>query len=252
MPSRVAAGTSTGLVRKRNEDGAYVGRWLCAVADGMGGHAAGDVASATVIAAVQPFDIAVAPDRLTATLGKAVREASDLLAARAEADPSVANMGSTLTALLWSGSHVALANVGDSRAYMLRGGRLVPITEDHVLSKLVANPMPSHLSGNLVRFLDKRPGVSPDLVLRTSLPGDRYLLCSDGLSGVLSVDVIHDVLAGTDDPEDAVSTLIRLTNEAGAPDNVTVILADVPEGTWQERDESPVLLGAAASAAGTR
>jgi PPM family protein phosphatase len=250
MSSRVAAGTSTGMVRSRNEDAAYVGRWLCAVADGMGGHAAGDVASSTVIEAIRPFDIDVVPGQLTATLGNAVREASARLAARAQNDPSVGSMGSTLTALLWSGSHVALANVGDSRAYLLRDGRLAPITEDHVLSKLVANPMPSHISDHLVRFLDKRPGVSPDLVLRTARPGDRYLLCSDGLSAVLAVDVIHGVLAGTDDPEDAVGTLIRLTNEAGAPDNVTVIVVDVPEGTWQDRDDSPVVLGAAASVAG--
>lgn len=246
MPSRVAAGTSTGLIRKRNEDGAYVGRWLCAVADGMGGHAAGDLASATVIEAIRPFDIAVTPDRLTATLGRAVRKASDLVAARAEADPEVASMGSTLTALLWSGSHVALANVGDSRAYLLRDGRLAPITEDHVLSKLVASPMPSQIGSNLVRFLDKRPGVSADLVLRTVRPGDRYLLCSDGLNAVLSAAAIRDALAGTDDLEEAARSLIRLTHEAGAPDNVTVIVVDLPEGTWQERAENPVILGSAA------
>jgi PPM family protein phosphatase len=250
MPSRVAAGTSTGLVRSRNEDAAYVGRRLCAVADGMGGHAAGDVASSTVIEAIRPFDIAVAPGQLTATLGRAIREANDAMAARADADPRVASMGSTLTALLWSGNHVALANIGDSRAYLLRNGRLVPITEDHILSKLVATPMPADIGDHLVRFLDRRPGASPDLVLRTAQPGDRYLLCSDGLSGVVSVEVIQDVLASTGEPEDVVTTLIQLTEEAGAPDNVTVVVVDVPEGTWQERDDPPVVLGAAASVAG--
>jgi PPM family protein phosphatase len=105
MPSRVAAGTSTGLVRKRNEDGVYVGHWLCAVADGMGGHAAGDLASATVIEAIRPFDIAVTPDRLTATLGRAVRGASDLVAARAEADPDVASMGPRLRRCSGRASH---------------------------------------------------------------------------------------------------------------------------------------------------
>jgi PPM family protein phosphatase len=162
MSSRVAYATSTGLVRERNEDSAYVGRWLCAVADGMGGHAAGDVASATVIDSVRPLDLAVEePGNLTAVLGAAVRSANDRLAGKVSADTSLANMGSTLTALLWSGSHLAVANIGDSRAYLLRNGILRGITEDHVMSKLVADPMPTGISEYLVRFLDARPGWSP-------------------------------------------------------------------------------------------
>jgi PPM family protein phosphatase len=250
MPARVAAGTSTGVVRGRNEDSAYVGRWLCAVADGMGGHAAGDVASATVIEAVRHFDVAVAsPEELTVTLGKAVREANDLMATRVRDNSNLSNMGSTLTAMLWSGNHFALANVGDSRAYLLRNANLTPITEDHVLSNLVANPMPLETGGYIVRFLDKRPGVSPDLTLRAARPGDRYLLCSDGLSAIVGKSAIRDVLLDADDLDDATSTLVRLANDAGAPDNVTVIVVDVPDGTWQERADTPLVLGAAASAA---
>lgn len=249
MPARVTAGTNTGLIRKRNEDSAYVGRWLCAVADGMGGHAAGDVASATVIEAIRDFDIAVdRAEQLTVTLGRAVRRANDLLAARARRDSSLGSMGSTLTAMLWSGSRFALANVGDSRAYLLREGSLTLITEDHILSNLVASPAPPETSGYLVRFLDRRLGVSPDLTLRAARPGDRYLLCSDGLSSVVAESAIRDVLRNAGDLDDVTSTLIRLADDAGAPDNVTVIVVDVPDGTWQERDEALVVLGAASTA----
>lgn len=244
-PGYVAAITRTGLVRKRNEDSAYVGRWMCAVADGMGGHAAGDVASATVIDAIRPFDIAIDPRQLTEVLGTAVREANNRLAALVQADPNLGNMGSTLTAMLWSGNHMALANIGDSRAYMLRNHVLVPITEDHVLSKLVSNPMPPQIGEYLVRFLDKRPGASPDLSLRIARPGDRYLLCSDGLSSVLDTEAIREVLAGIQDLSEAAGTLAQLTYQAGAPDNITAIIVDVPDGKWHERAGTPIVLGAA-------
>lgn len=250
--SCVAAASSTGLVRRRNEDSAYAGRWLCAVADGMGGHAAGDVASATVIEAIRPFDVAeVDPGQLTAILGAAVREANERLADRVRADPGLASMGSTLTAMLWSGSRVAVANVGDSRAYLLRNRVLRQITEDHVLANLVASPMPAQTGEYLVRFLDARPGWSPDLTVRAARPGDRYLICSDGLSGVVGPEVIRDVLADTGDLDQAVGDLTRLAHDAGAPDNVTLIVTDVSGGAWQERREAPLVLGAAASLSGT-
>jgi PPM family protein phosphatase len=250
MSSRVACATSTGLVRGRNEDSAYVGRWLCAVADGMGGHAAGNIASATVIDAIRQFDaVPEEPAQLLTILAAAVRQANDRLAARAEEEPGLASMGSTLTAMFWLGSDVVVANIGDSRAYRLRAGVLRRLTEDHVMSKLVASPMPTEISDYLVRFLDRRPGWSPDLTVRAALPGDRYLICSDGLSSVLSEDRIREVLANIGDLDQAVDALIRETHEMGAPDNVTVIAIDLPEGTWREREGRPVILGAAASPA---
>jgi protein phosphatase len=112
----------------------------------MGGHAAGDVASATVIDALQPFDAATDPRHLTAALGSAIRAANSRLAVRAEGVPALTGMGSTLTAMLWSGNHVAVAHIGDSRAYLLRDRVLRQITEDHVLSNLVAAPMPARIS----------------------------------------------------------------------------------------------------------
>jgi PPM family protein phosphatase len=251
MSSRVAYATSTGLVRKRNEDSAYVGHWLCAVADGMGGHAGGDIASAAVIDAIRRFDVTPADTgHMMATLAAAVREANDQMAAKVQGDPDLASIGSTLTAMFWLGSTVVVANIGDSRAYRLRDGVLTQLTEDHVMSKLVASPMPPEIGDYLVRFLDRRPGWSPDLTPRTALPGDRYVICSDGLSGVLSADRIREVLASGSDLDQAVETLIQETHGAGAPDNVTMIAVDLPEGTWQERSGPPVLLGAAASLAG--
>lgn len=248
-PSRVAFTSSTGLVRQRNEDSAYVGQWLCAVADGMGGHAAGDVASATIIDAIRSFDVhGKNPEELTSILGSAIREANRRIEAKAETDPSLASMGSTLTALLWSGSDVGVANIGDSRAYRLRNGILVQITEDHVMSKLVASPMPPQISDYLVRFLDRRPGWSPDLTVRAVRPGDRYLICSDGLSGVLDPEQIRDVLTQTSNLDQAVEILSQLTYAAGAPDNVTIIAVDLPDGTWDTRERNQVVLGAAAVA----
>ena len=248
-PSRVSVASKSGLVRVQNEDSAYVGRWLCAVADGMGGHAAGDVASATVIDAIRRFDAATDAEQLTMALSQAVHAANSQLAARAEAAPALAGMGSTVTAMLWSGSHVAVAHIGDSRAYLLRNGVLRQITEDHILSNLVAVPMPARIGGYLVRYLDARPGWSPDLTPRIATPGDRYLICSDGLSGVVAPDAIRAVLADRGDTNEAADSLIALAYAAGAPDNVTVIVVDVPGGRWEEREGNPLVVGAAAELA---
>jgi serine/threonine protein phosphatase PrpC len=248
MPGHLAAGTSAGLVRAHNEDSAYVGRWLCAVADGMGGHIAGGAASTAVVDALHPFDVAVSsPKELTSVLGQAVSAASGRLAGMIAADPTLDGMGSTLVAMLWTDSHVATANIGDSRAYLVRGGALTRLTEDHVMSKLVASPAPSQIGAFLVRYLNGRLDRSPDLTRRTTVPGDRYLICSDGLSGVLEPRVIRDVLISVTDPADAVTELIRLTHQAGAPDNVTVIVADTPERAWRVAAHNPLLLGAAAN-----
>jgi serine/threonine protein phosphatase PrpC len=244
--SRVAVASKTGLVRARNEDSAYVGRWLCAVADGMGGHAAGDAASATVVDAIRRFDAATDAEHLTTALGSAIRRANSQLAARVQAEPALAGMGSTLTMMLWSGTRVAIAHIGDSRAYLLRNGILRQITEDHVLSNLVAAPMPTSTGGYLVRYLDARPGWSPDLTLRTAAPGDRYLICSDGLSGVVAPIAIRTALADSGDADQAADALISLAFAAGAPDNITVVITDIASGAWEEREEDPLVVGAAA------
>lgn len=116
-------------------------------------------------------------------------------------------------------------------------------------SALVASPMPPETGEYLVRFLDGRPGWSPDLTLREVQPGDRYLICSDGLSSFAGGNAIRDALASVGDAGQVVEMLVGLAYEAGAPDNVTVIVIDLPDGTWQERQEPPVVLGSAAALA---
>jgi serine/threonine protein phosphatase PrpC len=243
---RFAAGSSsTGLVRENNEDSAYVGRWLYAVADGLGGHVAGEIASATAIDSLRERDVQVAPEDLTEALGRAVGEANERLLREGEQEPALAGMGTTLTAMLWSGDCAAVAHIGDSRAYLLRDGRLVQISEDHSLGKLVAELAGSpRLGPVLVRYLDGRPDRSPDLILRRGRPGDRYLLCSDGLSGVVDAESMRQVLLSARAADQAVDQLIALANQGGGPDNITVIVVDLREADAEPAQ--PMLLGAAA------
>ena len=241
-----AAASEAGLVRRNNEDAAYSGAWLFAVADGMGGHAAGEVASAAVIESLSAYDTDVGADALLEVLGHAVMEANAEVARRAAEDPMRFGMGTTLTAMLWSGNTAALVHIGDSRAFRLRHGRLRQITEDHVLGNLVSNAGP--LAPVLSRYLDGRPDRSPDLGLRELLTGDRYLICSDGLSPVVSDEAIGAVLAAAADPADAVHQLVALAEEAGGPDNVSVIVIDVRDPDVGSEPAEPVTLGAAAAA----
>jgi protein phosphatase len=240
-----AAASETGLVRRNNEDAAYSGRWLFAVADGMGGHAAGEIASAAVIESLRAHDIDVGADALLEVLGHAVTQANAEVARRAAEDPARFGMGTTLTAMLWSGNTAALVHIGDSRAFRLRDGQLRQITEDHVLGNLVSNAGP--LAPMLSRYLDGRPDRSPDLSLRELRAGDRYLICSDGLSSVVSTEAIGAAMAAAADPANAVRQLVALAEEAGAPDNVSVIVIDVRDpGVGSDPAES-VTLGAAAA-----
>jgi serine/threonine protein phosphatase PrpC len=226
-----AAGrTHIGLVRRRNEDSVYTGRSLFAVADGLGGHIAGDVASATVIDTLQHHDRQVDPADLATTLGRAVNEANAALRHRIDETPQLVGMGTTLVAMLWSQTTAVLANVGDSRAYQLRGGsQIVQLTEDHTYGNLVADAAGvPELPARLSRFLDGRvDGRSPDLTVQHLPPGDRYLLCTDGLSTVVPSASIVDIMRSMDEPGEAADRLIASAIDRGGPDNITVIVADV-------------------------
>jgi PPM family protein phosphatase len=240
-----AATSETGLVRKNNEDAAYSGRWLYVVADGMGGHAAGEVASAAVIESLRGHDTEIDQNALLETLSQAVTEANTNVARAAAEDAARQGMGTTLTAMLWSGNQFALANIGDSRAFSLREGRFRQITEDHVLGKLVSNA--GRLAPVLSRYLDGRPDRSPDLSLHESRPGDRYMICSDGLSPVVTPDAIRRVLSSVAEPGEAVRHLVALAIEAGGPDNVTVIVIDVHDAVGDSTAVRPMVLGSAAT-----
>ena len=242
-----AAGSDVGRHRENNEDSAYAGAHLLAVADGMGGYAGGEVASSTVIGVLRSFDAEVPAGDLQRVLGDAVAQAHAELVRIVDEHPELGRMGTTLTAMLWSGAQMALAHIGDSRCYLLRGGELAQLTADHTMDRLLGDggdvPQLSHV---LFRVLDGRQDRVPDLTVRTGEPGDRYLLCSDGLTDAIDDAAIRDVLGSADTAADAVRRLIDLANEAGGPDNVTCVIADVVEASAPP-PANPITVGAAHS-----
>ena len=232
---RYAVRSDIGLDREDNEDSVYAGPRLLAVADGMGGHAAGEVASAAVIEALRPLDTQVPAGELLNALDHAVRRASSALSDIVRDDPSLQGMGTTLTALLWSGSQLGLVHIGDSRAYLVRDGEVFQITHDHTVvqsllddGRITAGEVASHPQRSLLlRALAGSGSQEPDLQLREARPGDRYLLCSDGLHEVAPAGSIARVLLTVSDPDQAAADLIALAIAGGGPDNVTCIVADV-------------------------
>jgi serine/threonine protein phosphatase PrpC len=250
---RYAARSDVGLVRQNNQDSAYAGPHLLVVADGMGGHAGGDVASSLAIGELAPLDGeshgADALERLRAGMMAAHRELLD----RVHEEPQLTGMGTTVTALLRTGGRLALAHIGDSRAYLLRGGELIQITRDHTFvqtlvdeGRLTQEEAEQHPQRSvLMRVLsDVVDDVEPDLSMREARIGDRYLLCSDGLSGVVSHDTLRDTLTAGGDPGATCEVLVDLARRGGAPDNVTCIVADVvPAGS--PVDSAPSVVGAA-------
>jgi PPM family protein phosphatase len=256
---RFAVRSDVGLLREGNEDSAYAGPHLLAVADGMGGHAAGEVASAATITTLAPLDAEDPGPDLVSALADAVATANLRLQELIISDPAIEGMGTTLTALLWSDGYAALCHIGDSRAYLLRDGQFVQITHDHTLvqslvdeGKITEDDVATHPHRSLLlRALDGRTIAEPDLAPLETFPGDRYLLCSDGLSGVVTEQTLHQTLASISDPDKAALQLVELAIRGGGPDNITVIVADVVETrngraapTWQ-----PVFAGAAANGA---
>jgi PPM family protein phosphatase len=253
---RYAVRSDVGLLREGNEDSAYAGPHLLAVADGMGGHAAGEVASAATITTIAPLDAEQAGNDLAAVLEDAVARANLRLQELIISDPAIEGMGTTLTALLWSDGYAALCHIGDSRAYRLRSGHFTQITHDHTLvqslvdeGKITEDDVATHPHRSLLlRALDGRTIAEPDVALLETYPGDRYLLCSDGLSGVVTEQTLAHTLSSVRDPDKAALQLVELAIRGGGPDNITCIVADVMETaasaippTW-----TPVFAGAAA------
>lgn len=231
---RFAVQTDIGLVRARNEDSAYAGSRVLAVADGLGGHPGGERASAAAVAALAALDDAEITDPLAALAG-AFSRAGETLRELALADPGLEGLGTTLTAVLWSGSQLALGHVGDSRAYLLRDGELFLLTQDHTyVRSLVAEGKLSEQEAAvhpqrqlLLRALDAATDSEPDLSLHAVQARDRYLLCTDGLHGVVAEPEVQAALAAAASPAGAAGDLIALATAAGAPDNVACAVADI-------------------------
>jgi protein phosphatase len=224
---RYAARSDIGRCRESNADAAYAGPRLLAVADGMGG--AGQRASAAVIDALKQLETVPPAGDLLNALDDAISRAG-----AAVGDLAGEGTGSTITALLLSGSQLALVHIGDTRAYLLRGGELRQITHDHTVvqslldeGKITPAEAASHPQRSLLLRAIDGTGGSPNVALREVEPGDRYLLCSDGLSGVVAPREIHQVLAAGAEPERTVRRLIELANAAGGPDNIACVVADV-------------------------
>jgi serine/threonine protein phosphatase PrpC/DNA-binding transcriptional MerR regulator len=234
-----------GQVRPSNQDAAYAGPHLFAVADGFGGEAHARPASVVAIEALKRADAAVPAGDLLNVLEDAARGAStairEMAVARSTsgedgAGPTGGNdIGTTLTALLWSGSRLALVHVGDSRAYLLRDGELFQISHDHTQvqamieeGRLTPAEATSHPQrALLLRALTGGPAPEFDLDLHQTEAGDRYLLCSDGLHTTVPPQDLHEVMSTAPDPAVAVRRLVDLANAEGGPDNIACVVADL-------------------------
>ena len=252
---RYAARSDVGQVRQGNEDSGYAAPRLLIVADGMGGHAGGELASATAVATLaQIADADLGQGEALTRLAEAVESAGSTIGLVVADSPELAGMGTTVTGLYWladgDGARIAIVHVGDSRAYLLRDDDLSQITHDHTYvqtlvdaGRITEEEASTHPRRNLLmRALDGVQVAEPDLSVREARLGDRYLLASDGLHGVVSGDEIARIL-GSREPTVCVTELVDLALSRGAPDNVTVVVAHVIEGT--DATALPVVVGAA-------
>jgi serine/threonine protein phosphatase PrpC len=245
---RYAARSDRGLVRANNEDSVYAGARLLALADGMGGHAAGEVASQLVIAALAHLDDDEPGGDLLGKLEAAVRAGNAAIATQVEMEPDLEGMGTTLTAILFDGNRIGLVHIGDSRGYLLRDGELTQITKDDTFvqtlvdeGRITAEEAHSHPQRSLIMRALTGHEIEPALTMREARAGDRYLLCSDGLSDPVSDETILVALQIPDVAESAYR-LIELALRGGGPDNVTVVVADVVD--YEYGQTQPILAGA--------
>ncbi len=263
----IGAASDIGRARERNEDSYMVEEPLFAVADGMGGHKGGAVASSMALETLREVlrEEMVAP----ANLIEEIKAANQRVLERGEADRELRGMGTTLTALLAEEGKAHIAHIGDSRAYLLRDGSLKQLTEDHTLvqrmvmeGKLLPEEAERHPQRSiLTRALGVDEEIEPDtLTLDPVMPGDRLLLCTDGLTGMVDAEGIEDVLQSEPDPQRAAETLVDQANAAGGDDNITVLVLDfIEDGSVEatsdtvtgRRGASPQFGGAAADVVGT-
>lgn len=252
---RAAAASHVGKVRSNNQDSGYAGASLFLVADGMGGHAGGDVASAIATNRIKEIDhdYPTAEDAQVA-LQSALLAANGLLAETVFEHPELTGMGTTVSALIRVDGKVALAHIGDSRIYLFRDGELKQVTTDHTFvqrlvdtgriteEEALTHPRRSVLM-RVLGDVDSSPEI--DTWTLDTMPGDRWLICSDGLSGVVKQEAIQNVLTHVDSPKAAADRLVRASLDAGAPDNVTVVIVDIDRAIDGVRE--PVTVGSASA-----
>lgn len=254
-----AAISHTGKVRSNNQDSGYAGANLFVVADGMGGHAGGDVASSTTISRMQALDQAYAStDDAQATLQKAATTAADDLVRASKERPELAGLGTTLSAIIMVEDHAVIGHIGDSRIYLYRNDALTQITTDHTfvqrlvdsgritLEEARYHPRRSVLM-RVLSDMDMAPDL--DMFVMPTYPGDRWLLCSDGLTGVVDDAHIAKVMRQGLPPGRTADLLLKQALDGGAPDNVTMVLVDVG-GAHPLFSGTPTVVGAASNPVG--
>ena len=241
MTLQVSCGhrTDVGRIRRHTEDGLIAGRRVWAVADGMGGHAAGDVASALVVGRLHALDAepALTPDDVVA----AVAEAHETVRRHGAEHPGAAGLGTTVTGVAAvetdAGPRWAVFNVGDSRVYRMAGGELARVTVDHseieelVASGIITAEQARHhpLRNIVTRSVGASEAPEMDVWLLPQVPGDRFVVCSDGLNSEVTDADIARLAAAHPDPQEAADALVAAALEAGGRDNVTVVVLDVQE-----------------------
>jgi serine/threonine protein phosphatase PrpC len=238
MKLRVGARTDVGRARERNEDSYLSSPPLYAVADGMGGHRGGNVASSLAMKVLSE----IAERGRWDQLGEQVREANRAILDQARGDRTLSGMGTTVTAAFMDNNELHLAHVGDSRGYLLREGEISQITEDHTLvhrmvqeGKISAAEAEHHPQRSiLIRALGVEDPVEVDEFTVAVQGGDRILLCSDGLYSMVPDDRIKEVLLSTQDPQQACEQLVEMANEGGGLDNITVVILDFEPGEGVE------------------
>lgn len=255
---RYAARSDVGRIRSKNDDSAYVGRHLAVVADGMGGHAGGDVASASTVLDMIHLDHDDYPEGAETVLADEIQTANSLLSELVHQNPKLSGMGTTVTALLLEGRKLHFAHIGDSRAYRLRNKKFEQVSVDHTFvqrlideGRLRPEEAETHPHKNVLMRVLGDVDASPELDLDVLdvEPGERWLLCSDGLNYVAG-HVVERMVRETKDLRECAEILVALTLEAGAPDNVTVVMLEIAEETDDDVNTAAVdIVPAAALAA---
>lgn len=233
---RTVAHSEIGLVRKNNQDSGYASPTMVVVADGMGGAAAGDLASTVAIIELQKADGVHKGREMLRVLGDALQKANDRIADLVADDPSLDGMGTTVCGALFDGEQLGVAHIGDSRGYLRRDGELTRLTHDHswvqsLIDEGRITEDESHVHPHrslLLRVLNGQPISEPDLQLVTLKAGDRIMFCSDGLCGLVTDDVIDEALAG-EDLDLVLTDLVEAAHAGGGLDNITIIVSDVVE-----------------------